>query len=94
MSRPDDAPDVLGACDRLQMIWVATCPIAAQMVDLETFGDRANLQLVHDAVCVLHPLVHPDPPISVRMDEACPVPASAGGALDTFEKSVLDGALS
>lgn len=69
--------DVLPARDWFQMFWIDTRPIAAEMIELESFGDRADHQFVCDPMSGNVPALDSEMPIPAGLDRTSPDAASA-----------------
>jgi hypothetical protein len=76
MIAPLATSSILAWWNRLQMGWPHAARIPAQMVDVETFGDRAYQQLIGDAVRHDRPLLHVEFAIAPLIAAALPLPAA------------------
>ena len=66
------------------MRWVDAATVTAQVVDLQTFRDGANVVLICHTVGKSHLTVKPEVPISVTVFSVHPEPAAAGSGVDVF----------
>ena len=78
--RPQDSiepsSDILLRGDRFEVIRIDAVPDAAQMVELESFGDRANHPLVGHTVSGSN-IVRPDSEQAVALPSDAPIPQPA-----------------
>jgi hypothetical protein len=73
--------------ERLKMIRSHASPIAAEMIDSVSFGNRANEQLVRDSMSCYVPPIYPDLAVAAASHGSRPLPAfivDIEGFLDFF----------